>query len=54
MVFEEKKDNYLIRTDKTKLNVGLVHDFLCNKSYWAAGIPLEKRNPDINLIKSKN
>ena len=41
MVFEEKKDNYLISTDKTKLDFSLIHDFLCNKSYWAEGIPLE-------------
>lgn len=41
MFFEERKDNYLISTDKTKLNISLIHDFLCNHSYWANGIPLE-------------
>jgi GNAT superfamily N-acetyltransferase len=41
MIFEEKKDNYLISTDITKLNLELIHDFLCNTSYWSAGIPFE-------------
>ena len=41
MLFEEKKDNYLISTDAAKLNVELIHDFLCNISYWAEGIPFE-------------
>jgi len=54
MIFEEKKDNYLISIDTTKLNVELIHDFLCNKSYWASGIPLENRNPDVYLTKPKD
>ena len=39
MIFEEKKDSYLISTDKSKLDSNLIHNFLCNKSYWAKGIP---------------
>lgn len=27
----------LISTDKTKLDKYLIHDFLCNQSYWAQG-----------------
>lgn len=41
MIFEEKKDSYLLSTDKSKLDINLIHDFLCNKSYWAKGIPLD-------------
>jgi hypothetical protein len=28
-----------ISTDKSRIDVALVHDFLCNQSYWAKGIP---------------
>lgn len=28
-----------ISTDKSRIDVALVHDFLCNQSYWARGIP---------------
>ena len=37
---------YSISTDKSKLNVKAIHDFLCHKSYWAKGRSLE------NVIKS--
>ena len=30
-----------IDTDRSRLDVALVHDFLSNASYWARGIPLE-------------
>ncbi len=32
---------YSISTDKSKLNVEAIHDYLCNKSYWANGRSLE-------------
>ena len=32
---------YSISTDKTKLDIVIIHDFLCNKSYWAKGRNLE-------------
>ena len=32
---------YSISSDKSKLDVGTIHDFLCNKSYWAKGRSLE-------------
>lgn len=41
MIFEEKKDNYSVSTDKSKLDINLVHDYLTNSSYWAKGIPLK-------------
>ena len=28
-----------ISTDKARIDVATVHDFLCNQSYWAKGIP---------------
>lgn len=32
---------FSINTDPEKLDVRIVHDYLSNHSYWAAGIPLE-------------
>jgi len=34
--------NYSISTDKSKLDISLIHDYLCNQSYWAQGRSLEK------------
>ena len=34
---QEKHKNYTISTDKTKLNLEVIHDFLANSSYWAEG-----------------
>jgi GNAT superfamily N-acetyltransferase len=34
------KDDYKISTDKSKINLSTVQDYLCNQSYWAEGIPL--------------
>jgi GNAT superfamily N-acetyltransferase len=39
-IMELRKDGYLISTDRSKLDPGYIHDYLCNHSYWAAGIPL--------------
>ncbi|MEJ2618708.1 MAG: GNAT family N-acetyltransferase [Candidatus Thiodiazotropha sp.] len=33
---------YLISTDKSKINVDAVHDYLCNQSYWAKGRSKER------------
>jgi len=30
---------FLISTDKSKLDVDVIHGFLSRDSYWAAGIP---------------
>jgi GNAT superfamily N-acetyltransferase len=32
--------DYFITTDKTKINIDLVHNYLCNESYWAKNISL--------------
>jgi N-acetylglutamate synthase-like GNAT family acetyltransferase len=34
------KDEYFISTDKSKLDISVIHDFLAS-SYWAEEIPLE-------------
>jgi GNAT superfamily N-acetyltransferase len=40
MVHERRQGQYLISTDKSRLDLTLIHSFLTT-SYWAAGIPLE-------------
>jgi GNAT superfamily N-acetyltransferase len=40
MVHEWRRGEYLISTDKSRLDLTLIHNFL-RTSYWAAGIPLE-------------
>ena len=37
---ELRRGEYLISTDKSRLDLGVVHDFL-STSYWAVGVPLE-------------
>jgi N-acetylglutamate synthase-like GNAT family acetyltransferase len=39
MVREWRRDAYTISTDKRRVDVDMVHDFLANRSYWARGIP---------------
>ena len=51
---------YTISTDKSKLNVEAIHDYLCHKSYWAKGRSLENVKKSIDnsicfgLYDSKN
>ena len=40
MTYEWRRGEYLISTDKSRLDLTLIHNIL-TKSYWAAGIPLE-------------
>ena len=40
MTHEWRRGEYLISTDKKRLDLAVIHNFLA-KSYWAAGIPLE-------------
>ncbi|HMU11272.1 MAG TPA: GNAT family N-acetyltransferase [Ferruginibacter sp.] len=39
-ISEVVKDDLLISTDKTKLDVTLIHHYLCTESYWAKNIPI--------------
>ena len=34
-------NEFIISTDKQKIDVNVVHDYLSNESYWARHIPLE-------------
>jgi GNAT superfamily N-acetyltransferase len=36
-----RQGDFLISTDPARLDVELIHDFLSNGSYWAAGRPLD-------------
>jgi GNAT superfamily N-acetyltransferase len=38
-IIEQQRDGYAISTDKTRLDIGLIHDFLSEDSYWAQGRP---------------
>ncbi|HUE14810.1 MAG TPA: GNAT family N-acetyltransferase [Planctomycetaceae bacterium] len=35
------RDGFVVSTDPDLLALPLIHEFLSNRSYWAAGIPLE-------------
>lgn len=37
---EYSRDGFLLSTDKAKLQLPVIHDFLARESYWAKGIPL--------------
>ena len=51
MTTEWRRGEYLISTDKERLNVGLVREFL-KDSYWASGIPEEivRRSIENSLV----
>jgi len=34
-------NEYEISTDKNRLDVAMIHEYLSNRSYWAKGIPFE-------------
>ncbi|MFC1975444.1 GNAT family N-acetyltransferase [Chloroflexota bacterium] len=36
-IIEYKRDDYNISTDKAKLDLNLIHNFLSQRSYWAQG-----------------
>ncbi len=38
-IVTHSENGYLISTDKSKLDVDYIHNFLTHDSYWAAGIP---------------
>lgn len=37
-VIELARDGYLVSTDRARLDIDLIHDWLSRESYWAAGI----------------
>jgi GNAT superfamily N-acetyltransferase len=38
---DQHRDGFTISTDKDRLDVACIHDFLSNRSYWAQGRPLQ-------------
>lgn len=38
---EWRNGDFVISTDRARIDVGTVHQFLSGESYWAAGIPLD-------------
>jgi GNAT superfamily N-acetyltransferase len=40
-IYEVQQNEFYISTDKSKLDINIIHDYLCNESYWAKNIPLE-------------
>lgn len=40
-VIEYKKEDYLLTTDKSKIDLPAVHYYLSKESYWAQNIPLD-------------
>jgi len=40
MIYNIEKNNYLVSTDKNKINVAYVHEFL-SQSYWSPGVPVK-------------
>ncbi len=38
---ENQRDNYIISTDKNRLDISFIHDYLSHRSYWAQGRSLE-------------
>jgi N-acetylglutamate synthase-like GNAT family acetyltransferase len=37
--FELRRGDYLVTTDASRLDIDVIHRFLSDESYWAAGIP---------------
>ena len=41
-VIEWKKGEYIISTDRRKLDLNVIHEYLSKRSYWAAGRPMKR------------
>ena len=40
-IYEVEQNDFCISTDKSKLDIKIIHDYLCNQSYWAKNIPVQ-------------
>jgi GNAT superfamily N-acetyltransferase len=40
-IYETSQNGFFISTDKTKLDVDVIYNYLSNESYWAKNIPLQ-------------
>ncbi len=41
MISEKKINNYIISTDRAKLDIDYIHHYLSKESYWSKNIPME-------------
>ena len=41
-IITEENEDFVITTDKTKLDIDVIYDFLTNQSFWARNITFEK------------
>jgi GNAT superfamily N-acetyltransferase len=48
MIYEKTVDKYLFSSDKQKLQVNVIHNYLSKESYWAQNIPLKLVEETIN------
>lgn len=39
-IYIVKDGDYTVSTDKSRLDINVIHDFLANESYWAQNIPV--------------
>ena len=39
--YEVQQNEFCISTDKKKLDIKIIHKYLCNESYWAKNIPVQ-------------
>jgi GNAT superfamily N-acetyltransferase len=39
-IYQVQKDMYTISTDKSKLDIAVIHNYLSKESYWAKNIPV--------------
>jgi GNAT superfamily N-acetyltransferase len=47
-IVSERKDDFIITTDKSKMDVAFIHRFLSTQSYWSPDIPFEKVNAAVD------
>ena len=47
-IYEAGKNKFIISTDKSKLNIQFIHNYLSNESYWAKNIPVNTVKKSIN------
>lgn len=40
-IYEVQQNDFCISTDKSKLDINIIHDYLSEESYWAKNIPVE-------------
>ena len=51
-IFSVRRDDYVLSTDQARIDIGVVHGFLANDSYWARGLDPDvlKRALDHSLL----